>query len=291
MSCGEPVMFHFKVPSSPLLAQVCHTEVISLRPYVEVGDIEEDGWSRFLFLSNKITKIIVDCGLHYASLERIKLAKQAFGGEPFSQLQTLRKGVEDGELGGVSLVTVPSLKRVFLPCFSLPANDMTWVANSMPVMAPNIAHFGIEELGWDHNMEISRYSALEHLELGWGYVNTRFWESLASCQILRKIVLTGCVDNLENPGWRVDSVYFPALRTLKIRSSRLRGLPKLILRSRMPILECLYWDAASVPPNHTIDAMAAQLKQYSPKLDTDMLYHIPTGDSSDSFGDSDDDRW
>ncbi|KIO33315.1 hypothetical protein M407DRAFT_241114 [Tulasnella calospora MUT 4182] len=168
---------------------------------------------------------------------------------------------------------------------------MTWVANSMPVVAPNITRFKIEELAYDRNMEISQYSALEHLELGFWYVTTRFWESLASCQLLRKIVLTRCMDNLEDPGWQVDSVYFPALRKLKLRSGQLRGISELILRSRMPILECLCWDAGSAPANHALDGIAAWLKLYSPKLDTDMLYHIPAGNSSDSIGDSDDDFW
>ncbi|KIO33317.1 hypothetical protein M407DRAFT_241115 [Tulasnella calospora MUT 4182] len=59
----------------------------------------------------------------------------------------------------------------------------------------------------------------------------------------------------------------------------------------MPMLECLWWDALSGPGSRSLDRIVAQLKLYSPKVDTDMLYHINTDVRGHNPGDSDDDLW
>ncbi|KIO33318.1 hypothetical protein M407DRAFT_241116 [Tulasnella calospora MUT 4182] len=59
----------------------------------------------------------------------------------------------------------------------------------------------------------------------------------------------------------------------------------------MPMLESLWWDAASTPASYTKARIVAYLKRHSPKIDTDMLYRIGTSDHSNNVSDSDDDRW
>lgn len=64
---------------------------------------------------------------------------------------------------------------------------------------------------------------------------------------------------------------------------------KLICRSRMPMLEDLWWDLKSWQVTEGwLDQMATHLKLYSPRLDTDKLSHMGPGGHSESVGDSDD---
>lgn len=216
-----------------------------------------------------------------------------FNGEPFGQLQTLKMVVDDSQHDTLRLLTVPSLTSISLSCYNLPEDSLSWVAYCMPDMAPNITHLEIS-LGWTQNLEISRHSALKHLELRSGDVKPHFWQSLAACPLLMTIVLTACTDVLEweeGLGWRVGLVYFPALRTLRIQYGHPKVLLTLILRSRMPMLECVGWDEYSRPDEDDVDLLAAQLEQYSPMLDTDTLYQKDTAPHSDTTGDGDADSW
>ncbi|KAG8975714.1 hypothetical protein FRC05_005232 [Tulasnella sp. 425] len=270
------------------LGHITKATMVPPLPYFEIGNIDEFGWGQFLDLSNKITRVIIDCRLREAGLEHIKLAKQKFNGEPFTHLETLRMEVDDGQHETLRLVTAPTLTSVCLSPYTLPEDTLNWVAKGMPEMAPNITHLGIS-LNWMQTIEISRHTALKHLELRSVEVKPRFWESLASCKRLTKIVLMACMNVIEwddASGWHLDTVYFPALRTLRIRYGHARVLLNLVARSRMPMLECVRWDEYTRPAQDQVDRMAAQLKLYSPKLDTDTLYH---DDTTAHGGDSDDD--
>ncbi|KAG8975711.1 hypothetical protein FRC05_005229 [Tulasnella sp. 425] len=259
--------------------------------YLEIGHIEEPGWRRFLALSNKITQIIVDCGLTETSLERIELARQTFNGVPFGQLQTLKMGIDDGQHETIRLMTVSSLTSVYLRCTYFQDDSMAWVVDNLPSLVPNVAHFGT---GWITKLDVSQYSALKHIEIYDQPVQPRLWESLGSCQLLEKIVLTGCMDVAEWPEtWRMDYVHFPVLRVVKIRLGHPRLTLKLMSRSRMPMLECLRWDAWTGPGNHIVyDGIVPHLKTFSPKLDIDMLYDSSNlTEDEEWMADSDDDCW
>ncbi|KAG8975716.1 hypothetical protein FRC05_005234 [Tulasnella sp. 425] len=262
---------------------------INLIPEVEIGNIDESQWRLFLELSNKITRVIIDCGLQEVGLKHIKFAKQKFNGEPFSHLETLRMEFDDGHHETLRLVTVPSVTSVILSPYTLPKDTLDWVANDMPEIASSITHLGIS-LNPMQAIEISRHSALKHLELRSIDVKPRFWESLASCKRLTKIAIMDCffVGELDDTSvWRLDTVLFPALRTLRIRYGHARVLLCLIPRSRMPMLECVRWDEYSGLAKDLVDRIVAPLKLYSPKLDTNTLYYNDTtahGDDSDDSG-------
>ncbi|KAG9049750.1 hypothetical protein FS837_009284 [Tulasnella sp. UAMH 9824] len=137
----------------------------SIIPFVEIGHIGENHWRRFLALSNKVTEVTVDCGLSEASLKCIKLAKQKFTGDPFSQLRTLAMTVHDEDHKAISMVAVPSLTRVYLRCTRLEPVALDWVTDTLPEIAPKVAHLEINLLWMNKRFGVSRYSALEHLEL------------------------------------------------------------------------------------------------------------------------------
>ncbi|KAG8957921.1 hypothetical protein FRC00_003290 [Tulasnella sp. 408] len=238
----------------------------ALVAYWEIGKIDPDGWRRFVAISNKITIITIDLGIGEKTIEQIKHATRSFNdlGEPFSNLRTLRIGS-----GGIrwhhtftytlSLVTVPSLSHVLLGKKSSMCNTIDWVCNSVPAIAPNVTHLVLGRV-WALNAEASRYAALKYLQIQGGFP-TQLWESLASCPLLEKIVLVWCtiigsVLGYENPdlAWRVNYVYFPALRTLKFRRGYPNIIVALILRSRMPMLEHLCCDGLSAPfTGNTLD--------------------------------------
>ncbi|KAG8947205.1 hypothetical protein FRC04_010928 [Tulasnella sp. 424] len=259
-------------------------------PYIEIGNIDESGWRQFLDLSNRITTVIIDCGLGEAGLKHIKLANQKFNGEPFTHLEALQMEVDDGQHKTLRLVTAPSLTSVvLLSSHILPEDTLDWVANGMPEIAPNITHLEIP-LNSRQIIEISRYTALQHLKLRSVEMKPRLWESLACCKRLTKIVLMSCRKWDDGSDWRLDTVHFPALHTLKIECGHPRVLSNLIARSRMPVLECLRWDEYGRPAKDQIDHMAAQLKLYSPKLETDTLYRNDTAAHGDDPLDSDSDN-
>ncbi|KAG8912714.1 hypothetical protein FRC01_004941 [Tulasnella sp. 417] len=182
-------------PLSPIAIPNYNDQTI---PYLEIGSIEEAAWCHFLALSNKITKLAIDCTLEEVSLERIKRAKQKFKGDPFIQLKALQTVAEGVQFGTIMLVTVPSLSSVFLSRYTLPSDNLTWVSNTMPATAPNIIHFGIVLSSSNGELEMSRYSALEHLELRNDWILPQFWESLANCKLLAKVVLT-CAAYVKSP--------------------------------------------------------------------------------------------
>lgn len=227
-------------------------------------------------------------------------AKETFGGEPFSQLRSLKTTIDDEQHWAIALVTVPTLNSITISGGSLSRDGMTWIADSIPSIAPQITNFRIMH-NWKFWVNSSRYSSLKVIELGSASVEPQFWESLSTCQHLRKVVLTYCTQaGYRGLGWSVDLVHFPALRTLKM----CRWVPGVMLRlvrhSRMPMLEYLCWNAGGPQPvEFERDQIAAHLKLYSPKVDTDMLcspkvdsnklYYIGNRDCDDN--DSDDGHW
>lgn len=234
---------------------------------------------------------MIDCKLTRACLNQIKLAKETFNGEPFGQLETVEIARGYGEYETIRLLTVPSLTSVLLPTISLPEDGSRWVANDMPAIAPNITQLQIS-LDWGGHLELSRHLALKYLELWNTEVRPDFWESLASCQLLRKIELMHCwhsVASDDTSGWRTGFVLFPALRTLNIIPGYSEHMLELISRSRMPMLKCLWWNAGGRPARSDMDQLVMQLKLYSPRLDTGMLYHMGPLDHNGSVSDSDDD--
>lgn len=266
-----------------------------LQLFLDIGYIEEFRWRQFVARSNTITRVIVDCQLSSTSLNQIKLAKQTFGGEPFGQLETLKSEIKFANHETFSVIAVPSLTSVFLSCVYMADDGVSWVANDMPVIAPNITHFGTSLHIGSEYPELSRHLALKYLELRNTKVTPHFWKNIASCQLLRKIVLTDCTAGAVGLGgssdWRVDFVHFPALCTLKMRFRYLPAILRLLSHSRMPMLECLWWDTQGGAAREDIDQLATQLKLYSPKLDTDTLYCMGTGDHSDSANYSDNYIW
>lgn len=244
--------------------------------------IDESAWRRFLALSNKTTRITIDCGLDNASLQQIRIAKQMFDGEPFGRLRTLKMTVADGQQESLSLLTVPSLTRVSLLCQYL-CDD--YVPDVIFAKAPDITHLAIGD-SWKISLNVSKYSALECLEICCG-LTAHLWESLSSCRFLTKVVLTHCTDIRET--WRVDYIYFPALRTFKVRRRRSRVALQLTLRSRMPMLECMSLDSRSRPRDQELwKLMMAHLALHSRKLDIARTF---TSSNLEDCEDSDDDCW
>ncbi|KAG8892724.1 hypothetical protein FRC00_011647, partial [Tulasnella sp. 408] len=84
--------------------------------YLEIGRINEEGWRRFLAISNKITIVTIDCEIGLTGLQRIEHAKELFNGAPFGHLRTLRVKFDNRKSydrrKAISLVTVPSLTSV-----------------------------------------------------------------------------------------------------------------------------------------------------------------------------------
>lgn len=201
----------------------------------------------------------------------------------------------------ISLIAAPCLTSMFLRNMT-GEDSLIWAKNALLQVAPNITHLGIETpcMLLDCFIDVSRYKALKHIELRSTHLEPPFWESLSSCQLLTKVLISFCKEvgdwnNTMTRGWSVDHVHLPALRKLKLRHGDAEVLWKLIQRSRMPMLEYLWWDARSRPWNQQRDKMAAQLKLHSPKLDIDMLYCLPSRQSIYwtiySTVDSDDDIW
>ncbi|KAG9020425.1 hypothetical protein FS837_008238, partial [Tulasnella sp. UAMH 9824] len=81
-------------------------------PYVAIRIISEHRWHQFLGLARKVTEIIVNCKIGGPGIERIKLAKQTFGGEPFSRLRALKMTIDHDFHEANELFTVPTLKSV-----------------------------------------------------------------------------------------------------------------------------------------------------------------------------------
>ncbi|KAG9049732.1 hypothetical protein FS837_009266 [Tulasnella sp. UAMH 9824] len=261
-------------------------------PYVEIGNIEKTHWRRFLVQSNKITSLMIDCNIGRSSLQRIRHAKSKFGGDLFGQLKTIKTNVRLVRSETIELVTVPSLNAAILSNIQFD-ETRAWVGDNMPGMAPNVAHLVVN---WTSKLELSRYLALEHLELRSRVVRRRFWDSLASCPLLKKIVLTGCfifdsVESDQSANGDVGFVSLPELHTLKLRLGRPGPILLLVLCTRMPKLECLWWDLPSGPGPLALDRIVPQLKLYSPKVDTDMLYHLNTDNHGHNPTDIGNDYW
>ncbi|KAG8963910.1 hypothetical protein FRC05_004361 [Tulasnella sp. 425] len=267
-------------------------------PIFNIENIDEHKWRRFLALSRKISRIEIDCGLSRASLGNIEFAKQTFNGEPFSQLQTVTLkiwyGYGDCSASGLAIVTVPSLTSVYFWYEDRGPRDvpsLAWVNKNLPAAAPNITQFGFR--GWSYTeLDLSRYSALKYIEVRAKYVRPHFWEALASCRLLTKVLLKDCRDIAEwIEEWRADYVQFPALCTFKIRGGNPRTTLKLMLRSRMPMLERLVWDSwTGSGGQHAKNLMVPHLKTYSPRLNVDVLYASSNVDD-DGFTDSDEVCW
>lgn len=168
---------------------------------------------------------------------------------------------------------------------------MAWVNNKLPAAAPNITHFGFCGR-YNTKLDVSRYSALKYIEVYTDRIRPHLWESLASCRLLAKVLLKYCTDVAESAEeWRVEYVYFPALCTFKIRGGHPRATLTLMLRSRMPMLECLAWNSWTVRGNQRVkNLMVPHLKAYSPRLDVDALYASRDVDE-DGFTDSDEECW
>lgn len=125
-----------------------------------------------------------------------------------------------------------------------------------------------------------------------------FGKASPAANFLEKVELSLCLDvaDWDDPevvvrGWHVDHVRLPALRELKFKNVETVVMRKLVFRSRMPMLECLWWDIGSKLDDRTLDEMAAQLKLYSPKLDVDILYRMNSRESGAVSSDSDEDIW
>ncbi|KAG8919371.1 hypothetical protein FRC00_011429 [Tulasnella sp. 408] len=266
------------------------------QPNIEIGNIEERGWRQFLLLSNKIKSLDIDCMIGEISLERIKLARQSFNGEPFGQLQAVKAQIWNGNHLTIDFLTVPSLRNVYLSCGSMMEMDsMCWLIDRMPVTAPQITSLGLDFRAVVPGMiEFSRYSALRHLSVDGYSIMPRLWESLTSCKLLKTFELYRCSEvgnRAEGVTWTVDFVDFPALRAL-IQSGNPTVTPALILRSRMPMLKYLWWETGTWAEGHDVHVqrVAAHLKLYSPKFDTDMLSRIKDTDNP-SPDLNDDDLW
>lgn len=109
---------------------------------------------------------------------------------------------------------------------------------------------------------------------------------------LTKIEVTACTGLRWREEWRGEHVYFSALRTLKLRSGHQGGTVGLILCSRMPMLERLWWDSpSSWRYNEDLDRIVAHLRSHSPKIDPARLPIDSggTGDSKEWYAESDDD--
>ncbi|KAG9049749.1 hypothetical protein FS837_009283 [Tulasnella sp. UAMH 9824] len=266
----------------------------ALLAYWEIGRIDPDSWRRFLAISNKITTVDIDLGVGDITFERIKRATQSFNDlwEPFSRLRTLRIESKCWNLGfmkTLSLINVPSLTHVLVDSRYPKQDIMDWVCNDVPARAPNVTHLVLERVS-GVNAEASRYTALKYLQIKGGF-RSELWESLASCPVLEKIVLIQCaaISSINHPEdldfvWLVDYVYFPALRTLKIRLGYPSITVALILRSRMPMLERFCCDAQSAPSTGESLDYLVHLRFHSAKIDLDWV-HVER--SSKEWGD----RW
>ncbi|KIO28071.1 hypothetical protein M407DRAFT_22702 [Tulasnella calospora MUT 4182] len=261
---------------------------------VEIANIEEPAWRQFLTLASKITVFKVDRKIGAASLERIKLAKQTFNGEPFRQVTTLEMEIDEPHGLIMDLFTTPSLNSVSLWFRNIEDSGITWVANCLPAMAPKLTHLFISFGHFYGSLNVSQYSALQHFQLDGQGVQARFWESLATCPLLRKVRLW-CMDVWgDSPAnRRADLVYFPALCRLEIWG-HCRVFFKIILRSRMPMLETVWWHDDPTMADCFISRIVAHLKLYSPKIGAGRLWdpkkymcYFGTSDYEDSAIDTD----
>ncbi|KAG8894804.1 hypothetical protein FRC01_012734, partial [Tulasnella sp. 417] len=159
---------------------------------VEIINIEECSWRQFLTLANKVTGVMADCKLEEASMERIKLAKQTFGGEPFDQVTTLEMRIDHEPHLLINLFTTPHLNSVSLWLNTAENNSFAWAAYELPLMAPDITYF-CTSLGPGHSLDVSQYSALQDFEMIGLIVTIQLWESLATCQRLKNVGLAGCI--------------------------------------------------------------------------------------------------
>lgn len=160
----------------------------------------------------------------------------------------------------------------------------------MPEIATNITHLVIA-IALKPKLEASKYTALKYLHILRG-AHPQFWESLASCRLLEKIVLTGWTLGWKGfEKWRTGHAYFPALRALKIRRGIATGTVRVILHSHMPMLEDLWWDRQSSPYSYERDLVVKHLRFHSPKLGFDRLHVFgrSTRYCKDCYADSDDD--
>lgn len=234
-------------------------------------------------------------------MDRIEFAKQTFNGQPFSQLQTVTLEIRfDHGYGhhyatSLAIVTVPSPTNLYFRSGNWENFDnpsLAWVNKNLPATAPNMTHFGFS--GWYRTkLDVSRYSALKYIEVRIDYIRPHFWEGLASCRLLTRVLLKDCEDVAEREEkWRADYVQFPALCTFKIRRGKPRTTLKLVLRSHMPMLECLAWDSRTGGGDEhakNLITMVPHLKAYSPRLDVDALYassNVDDDGSTDSDGES-----
>ncbi|KAG9005901.1 hypothetical protein FRB90_010159 [Tulasnella sp. 427] len=264
-------------------------------PYVEIGNIQEKGWHRFVTLSNRISRIIIDCGIDQASFNRITLAGQTFEGQPFQNVKTLEMWHNDGRHEAVVLVTGPALTAASLACPRLQHDSIEWLCNTMPTIAPNINH--LEILDMSSRMDVSRFTALQSIQIYQDFTPA-FWESLSTLQDLNKIVLNHCSEiqgkNDWSSSWTSEYVEFPSLRTLKVRDGYLRVTYNLVMHSRMPLLESFHWGSWRwLPYEADAKTMVEHLKTWSPKVDVDELFVKDVdveGDDLEWFADSDDER-
>lgn len=197
--------------------------------------------------------------------------------------------VDDGDHEAIRLLAVPSLTSVYLRCKAFGRDSMAWVNSDLPGVAPNITRFGFRSSS--AYLDVSQYSTLKFIEIQADYIGPHLWESLASCRLLTKVLLTHCTAVKRwGEEWRVDYVDFPALCTFKMRAV---STPELLLRSRMPMLQRLVWDSTTRSGSqHIKHLIVPHLEAYSPNLDVDALYDSSTiVDADDWFDDSDDDCW
>ncbi|KAG8988096.1 hypothetical protein FRB90_002960 [Tulasnella sp. 427] len=212
---------------------------------INIGKIKEAGWHRFAALSNKATRISVDCKINESSLLNIYYAKETFQGEIFGRLNTVEMATDDDVREAINLLVVPSLLEVLLLCDHMRGKSLEWAFQVLPKLAPNVRHLGLSFTG-QTQLDASRYSSLVNLEVNCTYMMPSFWQGLAKCPILAQIGLCGTLDVTHwNDPWQMEYVDFPALVTFKIAFGHPRVAVQLIPRSRMPMLEHFLCDDAT----------------------------------------------
>ncbi|KAG8987248.1 hypothetical protein FRB90_003513 [Tulasnella sp. 427] len=239
---------------------------------IDIGKIEEAGWHRFAALSNKVTRISVDCKINELSLRNIDCAKETFQGEIFGRLYAVEIATDDDVREAMNLLAVPSLLEVLLLCDHMRIESLEWAFQVLPKLAPDVRHLGLSFTG-QTQLDTSHYSSLVNLEVVCAFMMPSFWQGPANCPLLAQIGLCGTMDVTHwNDPWQTEYVDFPALVTFKIAFGHPRVAVHLIPRSRMPMLEHLLCDDATGYGNHVaIPIMEAHLKNFSPKFDASVF--------------------
>ncbi|KAG8988097.1 hypothetical protein FRB90_002961 [Tulasnella sp. 427] len=238
----------------------------------DIGRIEETDWHRFVALSNKVTRISVDCKTTESSLLNIESAQRNFKGEMFGRLLAVEMLMDDDGHEAISLLAVPSVLEVLLSCNCMRDVSLEWAVQVLPKLAPNVRHLGLRFIG-ETQLDIFHYSSLVNLEVICTLMKPSFWKGLTNCAFLAKLGLC-CTMNviLWGEPWGTEYVDFPALVTFKIACGHPRVAVHLIPRSRMPMLEHLLCDEATGYGNYRARAVIeGHLKVFSPRFDASVF--------------------